>query len=133
MAADATVRPDGVCGQLLQVCPGKGGRIPHGEVSCRSMGYCQYFQGCNPAMEAAGAGLLQGDAAVRALWKQDSAASTSNNEGDEEGLAHLLPKIMVPLVTKPGDTPRKVQLQRWACNPGEGGKEGGTGVSPETW
>lgn len=34
-------------------------------------------------------------------------------ESDEFTHAHLLPKVMVPYITKPGDTPREVQIQRW--------------------
>ncbi|MEW5298367.1 MAG: hypothetical protein WDW36_001499 [Sanguina aurantia] len=40
----------------------------------------------------------------------------SNVEGvvevDEAGIAHLLPKVMVPFLTRPGETPRKVQISR---------------------
>lgn len=30
----------------------------------------------------------------------------------EQQDAHLLPKVMVPFLTQPGETPRKVQIQR---------------------
>jgi hypothetical protein len=33
-------------------------------------------------------------------------------DSDDTCHAHLLPKVFVPYVTKPGDTPRKVQIQR---------------------
>lgn len=33
-------------------------------------------------------------------------------DGDDSCHAHLLPKVFVPFVTKPGDAPRKVQIQR---------------------
>lgn len=33
-------------------------------------------------------------------------------EGEDAGIAHLLPKVMVPFETKPGETPRKVVIQR---------------------
>ncbi|KAF6265909.1 dynein heavy chain 2 [Scenedesmus sp. NREL 46B-D3] len=40
-------------------------------------------------------------------------------DNDEACHAHLLPKVFVPFVTKPGDTPRQVQIQRkrrlYAC------------------
>lgn len=35
-------------------------------------------------------------------------------EMDEAGIAHLLPKVMVPYLTRPGETPRKVQISRYA-------------------
>lgn len=31
---------------------------------------------------------------------------------DDAAAAHLLPKVLVPFQTKPGETPRKVQIQR---------------------
>lgn len=31
---------------------------------------------------------------------------------EEAGVSHLLPKVMVPYVTRAGETPRKVQIQR---------------------
>lgn len=35
-------------------------------------------------------------------------------EGDEALYSHLLPKVMAPYDTRPGDTPRKVLIQRSA-------------------
>jgi hypothetical protein len=33
----------------------------------------------------------------------------------EDSYPHLLPKVQVPFTTKPGETPRRVLIQRWGC------------------
>lgn len=36
---------------------------------------------------------------------------------DEQTMSHLLPKVMVPYITRPGEIPRRVQIQRCATQP----------------
>ncbi|KAG2485619.1 hypothetical protein HYH03_015682 [Edaphochlamys debaryana] len=44
--------------------------------------------------------------------EQDSQASFDEVVGDEAIYSHLLPKVMAPFETRPGETPRKVLIQR---------------------
>ncbi|WIA31960.1 hypothetical protein OEZ86_002815 [Tetradesmus obliquus] len=57
---------------------------------------------------------VQVDASSRSI-----SSTVEEADGDDSCHAHLLPKVFVPFVTKPGDTPRKVQIQRkrrlYAC------------------